>query len=63
MRRYDPLDRGRVPRGVGGLPTHLEDRVDDAASETDDLLGLLADNGIDPETALDVACGDRKSVV
>lgn len=42
---------------------HLEDRVDDAASETDDLLGLLADHGIDPETALDVACGIGRHAV
>ncbi|WP_459195023.1 class I SAM-dependent methyltransferase [Halosimplex sp. J119] len=42
---------------------HLERRVDDAASETDDLLGLLADHGIDPETALDVACGIGRHAV
>lgn len=42
---------------------HLEDRVEDAASETEDLLALLADHGIEPPTALDVACGIGRHAV
>ncbi|QLH84330.1 class I SAM-dependent methyltransferase [Halosimplex pelagicum] len=42
---------------------HLEDRVDDAAEETEALLALLADHGIEPASALDVACGIGRHAV
>lgn len=42
---------------------HLEARLDQAAEETEDLLALLADHGIEPETALDVACGIGRHAV
>ncbi|WP_123537145.1 SAM-dependent methyltransferase [Halosimplex salinum] len=42
---------------------HLEARVEDAADETDDLLALLADHSVEPETALDVACGIGRHAV
>jgi len=42
---------------------HLEARLDDAAAETDDLLALLAGHGIDPGSALDVACGIGRHAV
>lgn len=36
---------------------HLEAELDNAGAEVTDLLELLADHGIDPESALDVPCG------
>ncbi|WP_135362671.1 SAM-dependent methyltransferase [Halosimplex halophilum] len=42
---------------------HLEDRVDDAAEETEALLALLAEHGIEPASALDVACGIGRHAV
>jgi len=42
---------------------HLEDRLADAETETDDLLVLLTDHGIDPDRALDVACGIGRHAV
>ncbi|MFB6139535.1 MAG: class I SAM-dependent methyltransferase [Halosimplex sp.] len=42
---------------------HLERRLADAAAETDDLLALAADHGVEPETALDVACGIGRHAV
>lgn len=42
---------------------HLEDRLADATEETEDLLALLADRGIEPRRALDVACGIGRHAV
>jgi len=42
---------------------HLETRLDDAVAETEDLLALLADHDIDPDRALDVACGIGRHAV
>jgi len=42
---------------------HLEARLDDATEGTDDLLALLADHGIEPASALDVACGIGRHAV
>ncbi|QLH79309.1 class I SAM-dependent methyltransferase [Halosimplex rubrum] len=47
----------------GVFRRHLEDRVDAAAEETDDLLALLGDRGIEPASALDVACGIGRHAV
>ncbi|WP_415382709.1 class I SAM-dependent methyltransferase [Halosimplex sp. TS25] len=42
---------------------HLEDKLAEATAETEDLLALLADNGVEPTTALDVACGIGRHAV
>lgn len=42
---------------------HLEDRLADAESETEDLLALCSEHGIDPDRALDVACGIGRHAV
>jgi SAM-dependent methyltransferase len=47
----------------GVFRRHLEARLDDAAEETDDLLALLAAHDIEPESALDVACGIGRHAV
>lgn len=42
---------------------HLEARVGESETETEDLLALLGDHGVDPATALDVACGIGRHAV
>ncbi|MFC7142333.1 class I SAM-dependent methyltransferase [Halosimplex aquaticum] len=47
----------------GVFRRHLEDRLADATEESEDLLALLADHGVEPTTGLDVACGIGRHAV